>query len=84
MMDADVEAEGVDTTRFVAQYKVAAWRLGFMYQTTDFLEADTGAKVFCRKKCFDAYKVDNPTVVLTWLAVYWHNRRLYFEDNRSL
>ena len=38
--DADVEAEGVDTTRFVAQYKVAAWRLGFMYQTTDFLEAD--------------------------------------------
>ncbi|PCJ46506.1 MAG: hypothetical protein COA74_13495 [Gammaproteobacteria bacterium] len=33
--DTDVEGEGVDTTRFVAQYKITDWRLGFMYQTTD-------------------------------------------------
>ena len=33
--DADVEGDGVDTTRFVAQYKIDAWRFGFMYQTTD-------------------------------------------------
>ncbi len=38
--DADVEGEGVDTTRFVAQYKIDAWRLGFMYQTTDNNDAD--------------------------------------------
>ncbi|MFT5520792.1 MAG: putative porin [Enterobacterales bacterium] len=33
--DADVEGEGVDTARFVAQYKLNDWHLGFMYQTTD-------------------------------------------------
>ncbi len=38
--DADVEGEGVDTTRLVAQYKIDAWRLGFMYQTTDNVDAD--------------------------------------------
>jgi len=38
--DADVEGDGVDTTRLVAQYKIDAWRLGFMYQTTDNMGAD--------------------------------------------
>ncbi len=38
--DTDVEAEGIDTTRLVAQYKIDTWRLGFMYQTTDFIDAD--------------------------------------------
>jgi predicted porin len=33
--DADVEGEGVDTTRFVAQYKLNDWRFGILYQNTD-------------------------------------------------
>jgi len=33
--DADVESEGVDTTRMMAQYKMDAWQFGLMYQDTD-------------------------------------------------
>ena len=33
--DTDLEGEGIDTERFVAQYKIDAWQLGFMYQSTD-------------------------------------------------
>lgn len=33
--DADIEGEGVDTTRVVTQYKMDAWQFGFMYQDTD-------------------------------------------------
>jgi predicted porin len=38
--DADVEGEGVDTARFIAQYKLNDWRFGFMYQTTDNNDLD--------------------------------------------
>jgi hypothetical protein len=45
---------------------------------------DGGAKAFCSKECFDAYKESHPEIVETWLALYWHARRLWFEDNRVL
>jgi len=38
--DSDVEGDGVDTTRVMAQYKIDAWQLGFMYQDTDNNGAD--------------------------------------------
>jgi len=33
--DSDVEGTGIDTTRLVAQYVMAAWQFGFMFQDTD-------------------------------------------------
>jgi predicted porin len=33
--DSDVENDGVDSTRLMAQYKMKAWQFGFMYQMTD-------------------------------------------------
>jgi len=38
--DTDIEGAGVDTSRFIAQYKIDAWRLGFMYQSTDNIDAN--------------------------------------------
>ena len=34
-LDSDVEGDGIDTTRMMAQYKMDAWQLGFMFQDTD-------------------------------------------------
>ena len=34
-LDSDLEGEGIDTSRFIAQYKIDAWQFGFMYQSTD-------------------------------------------------
>ncbi|WP_168204009.1 porin [Aliikangiella coralliicola] len=33
--DADVDGDGIDTTRLMAQYKLDSWQFGFMYQDTD-------------------------------------------------
>lgn len=38
--DADVEGEGVDTTRIMTQYKMDAWQFGLMFQDTDNNGAD--------------------------------------------
>jgi len=33
--DSDVESEGIDTSRLMAQYKLDDWQFGFIYQDTD-------------------------------------------------
>lgn len=38
--DADVEGDGIDTTRLMAQYKMGAWQFGLMFQDTDNNGAD--------------------------------------------
>ena len=38
--DSDVEGDGVDTTRLMAQYKMDAFQFGFMFQDTDNNGAD--------------------------------------------
>jgi predicted porin len=52
--DADVEGEGVDTTRAMAQYKTGDWQFGFMFQDTDNNGAsDNGYMVSAKYKMGD-------------------------------
>ncbi|MGX5174754.1 porin [Aliikangiella sp. IMCC44653] len=39
-LDSDVEGDGVDTTRLVAQYNMDAWQFGFLFQDTENAAAD--------------------------------------------
>jgi len=38
--DADIEKDGLDSTRFVTQYKYDAWQFGLLYQSADYNGVD--------------------------------------------
>ena len=50
--DSDVEDEAVDTTRLIAQYKIAALQLGLIYQRSDYA-ADDGDGIMASVKYSD-------------------------------